>query len=111
MRIKKRPFHFFLLSILLTICIAYLLNNYPPSYTIVWKSFSVPLLSFVGLLFVGSIFSLCTYLFHSYVQGLLIALLVIGYLILRYINLTNIFFLLVLVALFGTLELFFLKKK
>lgn len=107
----KRPFHFFLLAILFTIGLIYLLVSFPPSFVVAWHGFSVPLLAIVGILFACTLFSFCTYLFNSKIQGILFAIFCFAYLFLRYIAVTNIFFLLLLFALFVVLELFFLKKK
>lgn len=111
MPIKKRPFHFFLLSVLLTIIIGYLINTVSPNYVFMWKFLVISLVPVVMMLFVVAVFSFFTYLFHSYVQGILIGFFVGMYLVLRIVNISNIFFLILLLILFGTLELFFLKKK
>ncbi len=67
------------------------------------------ILFFVLMLF--SLFGLGAYLFKSKIHGILIGSFVVIYLIFLLNHLTNLFFLLLLLALFFTLELFISNKK
>ena len=111
MRNKKRPFHFLLLAILIGIGLGYVVNAYPPSATFPIAGIQIPLFPFVALAFLLCSFSFLTYFLHNYLQGLLVAIFIGTYLGMRMAGITHIFFLLVLLALFGSLELFFLKKR
>lgn len=68
----------------------------------------IPLFLIALFFFVSSLIAL---ILSNFRRGLLLGLFVVSYLILRLLNLTHIFFLIVLIALFLTIELFFSQRK
>ncbi|HEV2339737.1 MAG TPA: hypothetical protein VGT05_03130 [Patescibacteria group bacterium] len=110
MRVKKRPFHFFLLAVLLGGLSLYAIISYPPTFSLPLNSYRIPLFPFVVTGVLVTIFFFTSYLFRTMLQGFLVTLFVISYLSLRYFGLKHIFFLLMLLAIFISLEVFFFKK-
>ncbi|OGH38213.1 MAG: hypothetical protein A3B44_00985 [Candidatus Levybacteria bacterium RIFCSPLOWO2_01_FULL_38_21] len=111
MRRRKRPIWllvggFFSLAIFL-----YILISLSPdfSFSIFNFSFTMPPLFF--LLIFTSLFFLFSFLLSNFRRGIFIGLFVSTYLLLRFLDLTHIFFLIMLLILFITLELFFNYKK
>ncbi|MBI4096363.1 MAG: hypothetical protein HY425_01465 [Candidatus Levybacteria bacterium] len=117
---RKRPFWLLVTSLLSLAGIIFLINFYSPS-----AQFSLPLgalakggifnfqfsiLSVFFLLFFTFLLSLITYLLRSSRRAFLIGFLTIIYLIFRMLNLNSPYFLLLLIALFVSLELFFKKQ-
>lgn len=117
---RKRPFLLLVLSLLSLAGLLYLIITFPPS-----AQFSLPLealakwgitnyklpitLVFFLLLFTF-LLSLISYLLRSPRRAALIGILIITYLIFRMLHLNSPYFLLLLIALFITLELFFKKR-
>lgn len=121
MRRKKRPLWLLVLSILSLGGFIYLIFFTDPSDKISLSEFfgqtpiSSPLnlstlILFFTVLFIF-IFSFITYLLRSIRRGILSGIFVVSYLILRLNHLDQLFFLLVLLALFVTLELVFTRQK
>lgn len=110
-RQKKRPFLLLILSFLVFAGLLYLILNFDPTrkFSVLSSRFSV-LPAFFPLLFL-CIFSLTAYILNNSRRGLFAALFVTSYLLLRFFHLTHLFFLLLLIALFFTLELLFLNRK
>jgi len=101
---KKRPFWLLIVFVLSFGALIYLALNYSPS-----ESLSlIPV--FFALLFIST-FSLFTFLLNNSRRGFLLGLLVISYLLLRLNGLTSPFFAILLLILFGGIELFFLKRR
>lgn len=121
MKRKKRPIWLLVLSSLLLASLVYLVLNFPPThkFTIYNLSFDpwlrtkgqFTILPLFFILLFSTLYSLFTALLSNKRRGLLIALFFSIYLILRLINLTHPFFLILLIALFGGIEIFFVKRK
>src|SRR6185437_4410298 len=75
------------------------------------KFLQIPILIVFFALLSLSIFSISTYSFTSKIHGGLITGFIVVYLIFRLSHLTNLFFLILLLALFITLELFFSNRR
>lgn len=117
---RKRPFWLLVISLLSFAGLLYLIFFLPPS-----KQFSLPLgakalwgipnfqfpilIIFFSLLFFCLLF-LTTYLFRNTRRGTTIGVLIVVYLIFRMLHLNSLYFLLLLIALFISLELFFKKR-
>lgn len=116
---RKRPFWLLFLSLLSLAGLIYLVINYSPNsqFTLPFGAqamggildFKIPILYIFLLLFFVFLVSIISYLLRSPRRAILIGLLTIIYLIFRMLNLNNPYFLLLLLALFISLELF-LKK-
>jgi len=108
---KRRPFWLLIVFILSLIALGYLVLNYSPVYqfSIYNFRFSI-LLSGLTLLFL-LIFSFFTFILNNSRRGFLLGLLVIAYLSLRLNGLISPFFAILLLILFGGIELFFIKRK
>ena len=111
--IARKRFNFFylLLAILFGILTAYILINFPPSYKISVYMLSIPIVPIFIISLAGSIFCIFTFIFKRKLQGIIFSVFVILYLILRLLGLTHWIFLVLILALFITTELFVLKKK
>jgi len=111
MKRKKRHLWLLVVSILSLGALGYLILNLSPTdqFSIFNFQFSVliPALTILFLL----IFSLVTFLLSNSRRGFLLGLLVISYLLLRVNGLTSPFFTILLLILFGGIELFFVKRK
>ncbi|MBI4079067.1 MAG: hypothetical protein HY429_02100 [Candidatus Levybacteria bacterium] len=113
MRRKKRSFWLFVIGLLTLACLFYLIIVFPPD----WKfaisgveGLKLEIVFVFFLFFSTSLFSLITFAFNSKQQGVLVSTLVTTYLFLRFIGLTQILFLLLLVAIALILELVFSKQ-
>lgn len=71
----------------------------------------VGILPFFFILIFTSFFSVSSFLLKDMRRGIFIGLFASTYLLLRFIDLTHIFFLIMLLILFATLEMFFSYKK
>lgn len=111
MRRKKRNLGFLILSFLSLATLFFLIINYSPSFNISLFNLNISIvflfLSFVFLFF----YSFFSFLLSNKRRGALIGLFMVAYLILRLNQLTNLFFAILLVILFGSLELLFAKRK
>ncbi len=107
---RKHPFTLLVLSFLSLASLIYSILSFAPSFqfSILNSQFSIFYL-FFPLVFLF-IYSTLAYLLISAKQGLLFALLGTAYLFLRFIHLTHPFFLILLLALFISMELFFKKR-
>src|SRR3989338_4823759 len=107
---RKRPFWILVISLLSLGRLIYLIFWFPPStYSIINHLSLIILIPFFLLLFTFLLFFL-TYLSRNFRRAALIAVLTIIYLIFRLLNLNSPAFLLLLIALFISLELFFKKR-
>lgn len=108
--IRKKIFFLFLFS-LFTFLLIILLILVPPSTTITIASLSISILPFFLFLLFGVLFTFCIAFFNSVTHGILLGLFVICYLLLRINELTHPFFLILLFAIFLTLELMVSYRK
>jgi len=108
---KKRPFWLVIVFILSLVGLGYFVLTFSPTsqFSILSFKFSV-LIPGLTLLFI-IIFSVFSFIFNNSRRGFLLGLLVISYLLLRLNGLTSPFFAILLVILFGGIELFFVKRK
>lgn len=123
MRYHKRPLPLLFIGIASFIVLACLIYFFSPSVSFgaaqilptisfpLEKFFQIPILVIFFIVLALFIFSLCSYGFNSKIHGGLITGFVIIYLIFRLTHLTNLFFLILLLALFITLELFFSNRR
>lgn len=125
MRIRHRKRHFWLLifSFLIFCALVYLVLNFDPTdqFTIHLPSMlrktlqldnlplSIPTIFFL-LLFLLS-FSLTSYLLNNLRRGIFVGFFTTSYFLLRFFHLTHISLLILLIALFVTLELFFSRRR
>lgn len=114
MRRKKRPFLFLVISLLSLIGLSYLAFSFPPN----WKfAIGSPvgelkleiLLIFFTLLFL-SVSSLASYLLNNVRRGVLVSVFTTTYFLFRLFHLTHPLFLVLLLGLFITIELFFNQR-
>lgn len=120
-RQKKRTFLLLVFSILIFASLLYLIINFDPA-----RKFSIfPAkqdlaprdnfqFSILPIFFIAvflSTFTFSAYLLNNSRRGLFFALFIVSYLLLRLFHLTHPFFLILLIALFFTLELLFRNRK
>jgi len=91
--------------------LGYLALNYSPSENISLISNHLSLIPVFLLLLFILIFSLTTFILNNSRRGFLLGLLLVSYLILRLNGLISPFFAILLLLLFGGIELFFVKHK
>jgi hypothetical protein len=116
---RKRPFWLLLLSLLSLGGLIYLIFLYPPSYQLhlplealaKWgiTNYKLPIIIPFFCFFFLFFFFLLAYFLRNTRRAMLTGLLIIIYLIFRMFHLNNLYFLLLLLALFISLELFFKK--
>ena len=111
MRIRKKLWYLPIFSIVSFLTLIYVVFSFAPDDYMLLSNFQFTVLP-IGLLllFVFS-WSLFRFIFADKIQGLLLALLLIIYLILRLNNLTQTFFLVMLVLIFVGFELLIFRKK
>ena len=120
MRRKKRSLKFLALSLLSFIFLLYIIVYTPPSFKFTifpaernlasQDNFQIPILiPFFTLLFIF-VYSIIAFMFKSSIHGVLAGLFVVLYLVLRMKDLTHPFFLVLLFAIFLTLDIFFSKR-
>jgi len=109
MRKRKKYLWLLVISVLSLVALAYLILNYSPTFqlSILNLQFSI-LIPGLTLLFFF-IFSLFGFILNTR-RGFLLGLLVISYLLLRLNGLASPFFAILLLLLFGGIELFFVKR-
>ena len=109
MRRKKRSFLLLLIAIASGAGLGYLIFSFPPSSQITnYKLPATPL--FFALLFL-SCASFFGFLLNNIRRGILIGAFINAYLLLRLFGLKQIFFIILLLALFATIELFFKQRE
>lgn len=113
MRRKKRSLWLLLISLLTFVTLLYIIFSYPPGALINISEAKINIASNVA--FFGLLFIFCTsffgILFHSTRRGVIIGIFVVIYLLLRLFGLRNIFFLVLLIAIFATIELSFNQRQ
>src|ERR1035437_5812290 len=108
---KRKKYLWFLVVSLLSLCfLGYLILNFSPSFQFSILSFKFSVLGFALILLFLSLFFLFGFILNAR-RGFLLELLVISYLLLRLNGLTSPFFAILLLLLFGGIELFFVKRK
>jgi hypothetical protein len=108
---KRRPFGFLVIFILSLVGLGYLVFNFSPSSQLSIWNFQLPVLSFGLILLFLLLFSIVTFILNNSRRGFLLGFIVISYLVLRLNGLTSPFFAILLLILFGGIELFFIKRK
>lgn len=108
---KKRPINLLMLSLLSFVGLGLLIFFFQPTAHFSLFILQLPVLPFFFVLLFFSCYGLCSYLFKSRRHGILITCFVIIYLLFRLNNLTHPFFLIILAALFLTVELLFSYRK
>jgi len=109
MRRHKRPFWLFLIALLLFTTLGYIVFSFPPSSHI--TNYTLPTTPLFFLLLFLSCASLFGFLLNSIRRGGLIGAFIVLYFLLRLFGLKNVFFPVLLIALFVTLELFFNQQE
>lgn len=89
----------------------YLLVSYPPSFELRIGSYELGILNLFFTLVFLFLFSLIAYIFNNARRGMFAGVFVVIYLFLRLTKLTHPFFLVLIIALLVTIELFFSRKK
>ena len=118
MRRRKRPFWLLIISLLSFAGLIYLILNFAPThkFTIYSPRFGEAgnfQLSIVPIFFIIVFlltFSFAAYILNNSRRALFLALFIVSYLLLRLFNLTQISFLILLLAFFIALEFFFSHK-
>src|SRR3972149_8387684 len=106
---RRRQIRFLAVSFLLLVALIYLIWNFPPSFQFSIFNFSIlPLFFTLFFLFIYFLFS---FILANKRRGFLIGLFAIIFLFLRLNYLTEPFFLILLLILFGSVELLFAKRK
>ena len=108
---KRHNYIYLLIVILFGIITIYIIKTFPPTYKIPIQSVELPILPLFFISLVGFIFSALTFIFIKKTQGIIVSIFVVTYLILRLIGLTHWIFLILVIALFITTELFIFRKK
>lgn len=111
MRRKKRSPILFVIVIISLASFAYLIFSIPPTYVLQIRNYELGIIFAFFLLLFISVFSLSAYILRNTRRGLCIGLFSSVYLYLRYVQLVHPFFLLLLLVLFITLELFFSSRR
>ena len=117
---RKRSFWLLVLSLLSLAALIYLIVSFSPSSKLhlplgalaKWgiTNYQLPILPVFFLLLFTFLFSLLSYLSRNLRRGATIGLLIITYLTFRMLNLDSPLFIVLLIALFISLELFFKKR-
>ena len=107
----RRYFIFLPLSLLFLASTAYIFLKLPPDYKFAIANLRISILPFFFASLFALVFSLFTFVFRSRLQGLIFSSLIIFYMFLRFVELTSLLFLGLIIALFITIELFIYKKR
>lgn len=111
MRRNRRSAKLLFLTIISFAAITYIIFFVSPTFAYPILAFKLPILIvFVSLITLFT-FSLTTYISKNKKHGFLVSLFALTYLLFRLSNLTHPFFLLLLLALFITLELLFARQR
>jgi len=116
MRKPRKPIKYLLLSIVSLFGLFILLFFFPPTHKFSifptgTGNFQFSIIYCFFILIFLFFFSVSCYFFKNKIQGLLIGFFVLSFLIFHLIKLTHPFFLILLIALFFTLELLLISKK
>src|SRR6266568_3929289 len=107
MRSRRRPLSLLIIGVISLLTLASLIYFFPPNSSLTLDKFTQisPLILFFVLVTIV-LFSIGSYLLNSKKKGILIAGFVIIFLLFRLTHLTHPFFLILLLALFFSLEMF-----
>ncbi|OGH15020.1 MAG: hypothetical protein A2860_01055 [Candidatus Levybacteria bacterium RIFCSPHIGHO2_01_FULL_37_33] len=111
MKRRKKPIWLLVLGSLSLVFLIYTSIAFPPDFGFRISDFGFPILPFFFILTFAFLFFLFSFLLGNFRRGLFIGLFVSIYLLLRFLALTHIFFPIMLLILFITLEMFFNYKK
>jgi hypothetical protein len=111
MRKRKRNILFLFLGLISIAALIYSVLNFSPTYGFTIYNLQFTILPIFFALLFSFLFFLFSFILASKRRGLFVGAFIVIYLILRLNNLTHPFFLLILLVLFGSLELFFIKRK
>jgi len=111
MRRKKRSAKYLILSLIFLAISIYIILFFPPTHQFQIFNFKFPISDIFLLIFFVFSFSISNFFLKNRAQGLLIGFFVLSFLIFRLNNLTHPFFLILLIALFLTLELLLISRK
>ncbi|GEM_PF-3374796 len=114
MKRRKKPIWLLVVGLLSLALLMYVLIFFSPNsqFSLAPRSLGeVGILPFFFILIFTSLFFLFSFFLSNFRRGLFIGIFVSVYLLLRFLGLTHIFFLIMLLILFITLEMFFSYKK
>ncbi len=103
---RKRSILFLVIGLISLFSLGFLVYAIDPNFQINILTLSIPMLPIFMILLFATLFFLGSFAFKSKTHGVLIGVFVIIYLLFRLNHLTHPFFLILLFALFLTLELF-----
>ena len=110
MRKRKKRFWLLLAGLVSFSAFIYTILNYSPDFQLSIVNFQFSVVAVFLCLLFFSLFFLSGFILNNQRRGALVGLYVIIYLILRLNSLTNPFFAILLLVLFGVIELFFVKR-
>jgi hypothetical protein len=108
---KRHNYVYLLISILLLIILSYLFVNFSPFHKFQIFNFLLPILPIFFFLLGIFIYCLSTFLFIGKQHGAIICIFILTYILMRLIGLTHWIFLILILGLLVTTELFIIKKK
>jgi len=108
---RKRHILFLFLGLISFVALIYSVLSFAPAYGFTVYGLQLTILPVFFVLLFSFLFFLFSFIFTSKRRGFFVGAFIVIYLILRFNNLTHPFFLLILLILFGSLELFFVKRK
>mgnify|MGYP001616429146 CR=1 FL=1 len=111
MKRRKKPIWLLIGGLLSLVIFIYLIVFFSPNFQFSIFNFQLPILPVFLLTSFFLFFSVSSFLLNNMRRGIFIGLFVSVYLLLRFLDLTHIFFLIMLLILFTTLEMFFSYKK
>jgi len=107
---RKKRLGWLLIPLFLSLAgLIYLIISFSPNAQLPILNYKIPVLPIFFLLFFSFLLFLITYLLRSPRRAILIGLLTLVYLVLQMLRLSSPYFLLLLLALYISLELFFKK--
>ncbi len=108
---RKKGTKLFIISIFSLASLLYLILSFSPSFKLSYLNFQIPIIFVFFVLLFIFIFSISGYIMRSKTQGILIGLFAVSYLLLRFIGLTQLFFLILLLIFFIVLEFLFARHR
>jgi len=108
--VKPKSYPLLFLSLVTILIASYILLTFPPSSSLHIFIFHISYILIFFILFFLFLYGLAAFFLRSAIQGILIASAVIAYFLFSLNNLTNPLFLILLIVLFGCLEVVFWKK-
>ncbi len=111
MKRGRRPWLLFIPGVLSLAALSYLVYYYPPDYQFLISNFQIPVLPVWFVLLFIAVYGIFSFFLNSKRRGFMLSLFAVIYLLLRLNGLTHLLFLLLLIVLFGLIELFYIKRK